>query len=121
MSPNVLLVNYQQLKEDLRAQVMRIAGFINIDPFSLKLDAIVEHCSFGYMKERADKMAPFGGAHMSSAKSFFHKGPERDFRSELTPEQIERYDRKAVEKLGTRVRALAGDRPTNSSRRWSWR
>ena len=37
---------------------------------------------------------------MSSAKAFFHKGPKRDFRTELTPEQIERFDRVATEKLG---------------------
>lgn len=98
--PNVLLVNYQQLKEDLPGQIVRIAKFIDVDPVTLKMDAIVEHCSFGYMKDRAEKMVPFGGAHMSSAKSFFHKGPERDYRSELTAEQIARFDKKALAKLG---------------------
>ena len=62
---------------------------------------IVEHCSFEYMRERADKMAPFGGAHMSSAKSFFHKGPSGISVCELTVEHIQRYNRKALEKLGS--------------------
>ena len=35
-------------------------------------------------------MAPFGGEHMDDPKAFFHKGPARDYRAELTPEQIER-------------------------------
>ncbi len=52
------------------------------------MDAIVEHCSFDYMSERAEKMAPFGGSHMSSAKAFFHKGLKRDHRTELTPAQV---------------------------------
>lgn len=98
--PNVLLINYQKLKEDLKSQILRIAHFVAVDPASLRMDLIVEHCSFDYMRERAEKMVPFGGAHMSSAKSFFHKGPERDFRSELTSKQIERFDRMALLRLG---------------------
>ncbi len=98
--PNVLLLHYQQLKDDLRGQIARLAEFFGIDPASLRMDLIVEHCSFEYMSGRADKMAPFNGEHMSSAKAFFHKGPKRDFRSELTPEQMERFDRVALDKLG---------------------
>lgn len=98
--PNVLLLHYQQLKDDLKGQIARLAQFFGIDPASLRMDVIVEHCSFDYMSGRAEKMAPFNGEHMSSAKAFFHKGPDRDYRSELTPEQVERFDRKALEKLG---------------------
>lgn len=98
--PNVLLVHYRQLKDDLPGQIVRIAEFLSIDPGTLRMDDILRHSSFEYMKGRAEKMAPFGGEHMSSAKAFFHKGPKRDFRTELTPEQIERFDRKALERLG---------------------
>ena len=99
--PNVLLLHYQQLKEDLRGQIVRLATFFGIDPASLRMDAIVEHCSFEYMRHRADKMAPFNGEHLSSAKAFFHKGPKRDYRNELTPAQVERFDRDALDKLGS--------------------
>lgn len=98
--PNVLLVHYQQLKRDLSGQIARLAEFFSIDPASLQMDTIVEHCSFDYMSDRAEKMAPFGGEHMSSAKAFFHKGPKRDHRNELTPAQVERFDRVALQKLG---------------------
>lgn len=98
--PNVLLVHYRQLKDDLPGQIVRIAEFLSIDPGTLRVDAILRHSSFEYMKGRAEKMAPFGGEHMLSAKAFFHKGPKRDYRTELTPEQIERFDRKALERLG---------------------
>lgn len=98
--PNVLLLHYQQLKKDLPGQIARLAEFFSIDPASLRMDVIVEHCSFDYMSARAEKMAPFGGAHMSSAKAFFHKGLKRDHRTELTPVQVERFDRAALEKLG---------------------
>ncbi|MHA7651849.1 sulfotransferase domain-containing protein [Mycobacterium sp. ML4] len=99
--PNVLLLHYQQLKEDITGQIARLAEFLGIDPASLRMDVIAEHCSFEYMSGRADQMAPFNGAHMSSAKAFFHKGPARDYRGELTPAQIERFDRVALERLGT--------------------
>ncbi len=99
--PNVLLLHYQQLKDDLNGQIARLADFFGIDPESLRMDAIVEHCSFEYMSGRAEKMAPFNGEHMSSAKAFFHKGPKRDFRDELTPAQVARFDRVALDKLGT--------------------
>ncbi len=100
-APNVLLVHYRRLLDDLPAEVARIARFIGVDPASLRMDAIVEHCSFGYMRGRAGQMAPFGGAHMTDPKAFFHKGPARDYHAELTPEQIARFDRKAQEKLGS--------------------
>lgn len=99
--PNVLLVHYQRLKDDLGGEVARIARFIGVDPAGLRMDRILEHASFDYMRARADRMAPFGGAHMEDPKAFFHKGPARDFRTELTPQQIDRFDRKALEKLGS--------------------
>jgi aryl sulfotransferase len=98
--PNVLLLHYQQLKKDLPGQIARLAEFFSIAPESLRMDAIVDHCSFDYMSARAEQMAPFGGAHMSSAKAFFHKGLKRDHRNELTPEQAARFDRTALNKLG---------------------
>jgi aryl sulfotransferase len=98
--PNVLLVHYAPLMHDLPGQVARIARFVGADPARLPMDRIVEHCAFGYMRSRAERLVPFGGAHMDEAGAFFHKGPARDFRTELTPVQIERFDRKALEKLG---------------------
>jgi aryl sulfotransferase len=99
--PNVLLVHYQRLKEDLGGQMARIAGFVGVEPAGLRMDRIVERCSFAYMRAHAEQMAPFGGAHMNDPKAFFHKGPARDFRGEITREQGERFDRLAVEKLGS--------------------
>ncbi len=114
--PNVLLLHYQQLKNDLPGQIARLAEFFSIDPGSLRMDAIVEHCSFDYMSARAEKMAPFGGAHMSSAKAFFHKGLKRNHRTELTPKQVERFDRVALDKLGTKCAHWleTGETPTTS-------
>jgi aryl sulfotransferase len=86
--------------DDLPAQIVRIARFIGVAPAALNMDAIEEHCSFAYMRTRAERLAPFGGAHMGDPKAFFHKGPERDFRAVLTPEQIDRFDRAVLDALG---------------------
>ena len=85
----------------LKGQVKRIAEFIGVDPRPLKMATILEHCSFEYMRGRADQLAPFGGKHMTESKAFFHKGPRRDYRVELMPEQIARFDRLAIESLGS--------------------
>lgn len=114
--PNVLLLHYQHLKDDLVGQIVRLAEFFSIDPQSLRMDAIVEHCSFDYMSARAEKMAPFGGAHMSSAKAFFHKGLRRDHRKELTPAQVERFDWAALEKLGEKCAHWLETGETSSAR-----
>ncbi len=98
--PNVLLLHYRELKDGLKGQIARLAEFLGIDPASLRMDVIAEHCSFDYMRGRADKMVPFNGEHMSSAKAFFHKGPHRDYRSELTAAQIARFDKVALRRLG---------------------
>lgn len=100
--PNVLALHYRELTDDIRGQIARIAEFLGIDPASLRMDVIAEHCSFDYMSGRAEKMAPFNGEHMSSAKAFFHKGPKRDYRDELTAAQVARFDRVALQRLGTR-------------------
>jgi aryl sulfotransferase len=116
--PNVLLVHYRRLKEDLRGEIARMAEFIAVDPAGLRLDLIAEHCAFGYMRARAEQMAPFGGAHMNDPKAFFHKGPARDFRGEITGEQIQRFDRLAAEKLGSEcARWLETGLETGSPRR----
>jgi aryl sulfotransferase len=97
--PNVLLVHYRRMHDDPRGQILRLARFLGVDPAGLAMGSIEEHCSFAYMRERVEKMAPFGGAHMTDPKAFFHRGPARDFRSELTPAQIDRFDRMAAAKL----------------------
>src|SRR5262249_47720479 len=99
--PNVLIVHYRALRDDLGGHIARIAKFLGFDPALLRMDAIIEHCSFGYMRARPEHMVPLAGQSMSYPTAFFQKGPSRDFRTELRPEQIARFDRAAIEKLGS--------------------
>ncbi|MGO8745858.1 MAG: sulfotransferase domain-containing protein [Thermoguttaceae bacterium] len=97
--PNVLFVHYKDLVRGLERQIVRIAAFLGLDTTGLNVGAIAEHCDFEYMKRRAKKMVPFRGKHMRDPKAFFQYGPRRDFRKELTAEQIERFSDKAKEEL----------------------
>ena len=73
--------------------------------------------SFRLHERPGGAMAPFGGAHMSSAKAFFHEGLKRDHRNELTPAQVERFDRVAPEAGGGNA-PTGWRRAKTSSARW---
>ncbi|PSB04792.1 sulfotransferase domain-containing protein [Merismopedia glauca] len=99
--PNVLLVHYAQLKQDLPGQIRRIAEFLNISIDEEKWDAIVEHCSFDYMKQHAAQSVPLGGTlWKGGAKTFIHQGINGRWRDTLSPEESQRYEQIAREKLG---------------------
>jgi aryl sulfotransferase len=67
-----------------------------------KWGAILEHCSFEYMKSHAAQSAPFGGTIFEAGgRKFMHKGVNGRWRDLLTPEDIEHYERTAKKELGT--------------------
>jgi aryl sulfotransferase len=85
--PNVLLVHYAKLMADLRGEVRRVAEFLDIDIDEATLPAIVEHCTFDYMK-----------AHSNNHPNF-HRGQTGRWRDVLTPEEIARCDDVAAKQL----------------------
>ncbi len=85
--PNVLLVHYADLKTDLRREIRRIAKFLAIAIDEATLPAVVEHCSFDYMREGANN-------HPN-----FHKGVNGRWRDILSPAEIARCDEVALQNL----------------------
>lgn len=99
--PNILLLHYTELKKDLPGKIRRIAEFLNIPINPDKWEAILEHCSFDYMKLNAVKCVPFGGAFWhGGAQTFMHKGNNGRWRNTLTPQESQRYEQMAREELG---------------------
>lgn len=99
--PNVLLVHYAQLKRDLPGQIRRIAEFLEISIDERKWDAIVEHCSFNYMKQHAAETVPLAGALWEGgAQTFIYKGTNGRWRDVLPAEESEKYELIASERLG---------------------
>lgn len=97
---NVLLVHYADLKRDMAGEMERIADFLDLDPQNWP--AILEHCSFDYMKANAAASAPLGGAFWEGgAETFIHKGTNGRWQGQLTADDVAEYEARAVAELGT--------------------
>jgi aryl sulfotransferase len=99
--PNLLLVHYAQLKADMAGQMRRLAAFLGIEVDESRWDAILEHCSFDWMKANATKSVPLGGAFWDAgAAVFINKGRNGVWRDGLTEADSQRYERIAESTLG---------------------
>jgi aryl sulfotransferase len=99
--PNVRLVHFNHLKADLAGEMRKIADFLEIEIPASKWPAVVEHCTFGYMKAHAELYAPLGGMPWEGgAETFVHKGTNGRWRDVLTPADSAAYEARAREELG---------------------
>ena len=60
--PNMMMVHFDVLKRHMPEEMRRIAAFLDIPIDESKWDAIVEHCTFDWMREHGEKIVPLGGA-----------------------------------------------------------
>jgi aryl sulfotransferase len=99
--PNVLLVHFASLKRSLPSQIRRIASFLDIPIDEARWEAILEYCSFDWMKANATRYAPMGGvAWEGGAQTFIHRGVNGRWLETLTSEEIAEYEARAVRELG---------------------
>ncbi len=99
--PNVLLVHYSALQTHRLEQLHRIANFIGTPVDDSRIDAILQHCSFDYMKEHASRYVPMGtGLWKDGGRAFFHSGTGGRWQGELPADLSARYEQRAVAELG---------------------
>ncbi len=99
--PNVMFLHFGQLKVDMGREIRRVATFLEISIDESKWDAILEHCSFDYMKKNAAKSVPLGGLFWDGgAQTFINKGTNGRWRDLLSAEESEKYERMARAELG---------------------
>jgi aryl sulfotransferase len=99
--PNVKLVHFADLKNDMPAQIRLIAGFLEIPIDEGRWEAILEHCSFEWMKKHASQSAPMGGALWDGgAGVFINKGLNGRWRDTLTAAESAEYEKRARDELG---------------------
>ena len=99
--PNVLLLHFADLKKDMPREIRRIAAFLDIPIDEARWQAIVEHCSFDYMKAHAAASTPLGGVFWDGgAQTFVHKGTNGRWRDTLSAEECAAYERRALAELG---------------------
>jgi aryl sulfotransferase len=99
--PNVYMLHFERLKQDMPGEIRRLAAFLDIPIDEAQWDAILEHCSFDYMKRNADKSVPLAGAPWDGgARTFIHKGQNGRWRELLTDDDCCRYEARALAELG---------------------
>ncbi len=99
--PNVMVLHFGQLKVDMGREIRRVAKFLEISIDESKWDAILEHCSFDYMKKNATKSVPLGGLFWDGgAQTFINKGKNGRWRELLRAEESKKYERMARAELG---------------------
>jgi aryl sulfotransferase len=99
--PNVQFVHFESLKRDMPGEMRRIAAFLDIPIDESRWDAIVEYCSFDWMKRNAARSVPLGGAFWDGgAEVFINKGVNGRWRDTLSRAEVASYEARAVEELG---------------------
>ena len=99
--PNVKLIHFSALKEDMAGEIRSIADFIDQPIDESNWEKILHHCSFDYMKENATTSVPLGGAFWDGgAETFVHKGTNGRWKDVLSEEDCAKYETMAVNELG---------------------
>jgi len=99
--PNLMLVHFNDLKRDMPGQMRRIARFLEIPIDEARWPAIVEYCSFDWMKRNATKSVPLGGAFWDAgAEVFINKGINGRWTDTLTAADSAEYEARAIRELG---------------------
>jgi hypothetical protein len=99
--PNVLLVRYENLVGDTRAEIERIAAFIQISIAPDRYPRILERCSFEFMRRYETRFAPVQPVP-SEDGAFIRKGGTGNWKELFTDEQRTVFER-AVTLYGMEV------------------
>lgn len=97
--PNVLLVHFNDLKNDLEREARRVADFLEIDVGESLWPAIVEHCGFDYMQREMAKVEQLDQIFTGGGKTFVFKGTNGRWKDVLSAEEIARCDEVAAREL----------------------
>jgi aryl sulfotransferase len=99
--PNVRLIHFANLKRDLPGEIRRIAAFLEIPIDESKWDAIVEHCTFDWMKANGPRLMPnAGNVWEGGATTFINRGTNGRWSEVLSPAEVAEYEARAVKELG---------------------
>ena len=99
--PNVHLLHFEALKRDMTAEIRQMADFLDVSIHEARWEAIVDHCTFDYMKRNATASVPLGGAFWDGgAETFIHKGVNGRWREVLPTALSRAYEAKANAELG---------------------
>jgi aryl sulfotransferase len=96
---NLLLVHFNDLKNDLSGEMRRIAAFLEIDVPGAAWDTVVDRCTFESMRRDADKVGPFEMLFEGGVEGFLFKGTNGRWKDVLTDDELALYQKRASELL----------------------
>lgn len=89
--PNVVLVHYADLQQDLPGEVRRIAKRLGVEASEGFLDEVTAAATFASMRERADAVVPNAGEIWIDQTDFFHRGTSGQWVEVVGEEADARY------------------------------
>ena len=95
---NILIVKYEDMKNDLRGIILKVADFVGKTLSEEQVSKLVEHASFSSMKnnEAVNHTMRVGPNYKADAPPFMRKGLVGGWKSELTPEEDQYLEEKYV-------------------------
>jgi aryl sulfotransferase len=88
---NVVLVHFDDLREDLKGEMRRLAGLLQIDVPDPTWPQLIEAARFDTMKARANQLAPNHAGILKSRQAFFRSGKSGTGRAVLSTAELDRY------------------------------
>ena len=97
---NVFFMKYEEMIEDLRSSVLKIAKFLGRSLDEEQVDAIVKHTNFKSMKQNPSLNLDGVPDIDSSISPFMRKGQVGDWKNYFSSSQLEAFDKLTAKKLG---------------------
>ena len=95
--PNVILVHYQDLTDDLDGEMRHIAGRLGINVADSVWPGLVDAARFTAMHAQADTLAPDPADILVDQAKFFRRGKSGGGRDLLTRAELVRYNARAAQ------------------------
>jgi aryl sulfotransferase len=97
--PNVLLLHFANLIDDLPRQIRLIASFLDIPVDESQFDKIVEHCRLEHTRKATASNPVMSFVYKDGANTFINKGTNGRWREVLSQEEIAKSDAIAAREL----------------------
>ena len=91
--PNILFMNYADMKKDIKASIEKIANYLDIDVNSDRINDVEKKISIEAMREAAETYVPDAGASwQGGAKTFINRGINGRWKDILSQDELMLYD-----------------------------
>ncbi|MGP3969534.1 sulfotransferase domain-containing protein [Streptomyces sp. 6N223] len=102
--PNILFLHYQEMLDDLDAQMRRVSAFLGIPVDEARFPELVAACTFDTMKSRVEEVIPDQLAQSAPDWKLFRKGRSGQWHDRFDAEELGLYEA-AMARLPADLRA----------------